>query len=499
MEPLLAGGIEDKKILQEILYWTGGQPFLTQKLCKLVVTELQHDPLATVAEVVNLKIINNWQNQDNPTHLKTIQDCLSQNEPLTFRLLDLYKKILQSENQSLKADNSQEQHRLKLSGLVLQEKGFLKPYNRIYTVIFDLDWVEAEKAKFRIYNEEFENWRKADPREKESYLLYGAKGEQVQQWRENFRGELYETEARFLDRSQEFWEKIKGFFPDLLGNEGMIESIIQSTNGLTGGFEQFNNIIFNIAKNNNVVDLQQDEIQGWLENLVLLNSSSLGLFEQYEPFRKDRDQFLNQDDNFELISIFERIAQKELIPFDNNNPQHRKLKEMCFIILDKEHNLQILNKIYQKLMDQDWIKGVKEQLRPYTQLFRDWKNSDRQKSSYLLQKNDLKLALEWLGKKPRPTLEESEIEFVMTSLVAEVWAMLSPPVQSEATKLVIEFRRSLQEKNNYSDFLLQEILEWTKSQTSALEKLLGWVNESDIPIENTFKWLESLVRSHIEN
>jgi hypothetical protein len=418
MEPLLAGGIEDKKILQEILDWTGGQPFLTQQLCELVVTEHQHDPLATVAEVVNLKIINNWQNQDNPTHLKTIEDRLSQNEPLTFRLLDLYKKILQSENQSLKADNSQEQHRLKLSGLVLQEKGFLKPYNRIYTEIFNESWVETEKAKLRIYNEEFENWRKADPREKESYLLYGAKGEQVQQWRENFRGELYETEARFLDRSQEFWKKIKGFFPDLLGNEGMIESIIQSANDLTGGFDQFNKIIFDIAKTNNVVDLQQDEVQGWLENLVLLNSSSLGLFEQYEPFRKDRDQFLNQDDNFELISIFERIAQKELIPFDNNNPQHRKLKDMCFIIIDKEHNLQILNKIYEKLLNQDWIKGVKEQLRPYTKAFQKWEEAEEeQKASFLLRGQALKEAATWAEGK---WLSDEEHQFLDASVAIKV-------------------------------------------------------------------------------
>jgi hypothetical protein len=87
----------------------------------------------------------------------------------------------------------------------------------------------------------------------------------------------------------------------------------------------------------------------------------------------------------------------------------------------------------------------------------------------------------------------------MTSLVVQVWAMASPPVQSEATKLVIEFRRSLQEKNNYSDFLLREILQWTKSQIPALEKLLEWINKSEIPVENNRKWLESLVRSHIKN
>jgi hypothetical protein len=503
MEPLLAGGIEDKKILQEILDWTGGQPFLTQKLCDLIVTECQNNSFTTVKEVVNRKIIKNWQTQDNPAHLKTIQNRLSENKSLTFDLLNLYEKILQSENQSLKADNnSQKQHRLKLSGLVLQEKGFLKPYNRIYQEIFNESWVETEKAKLRHYIEEFENWKKADLRQKERYLLYGAKGEQVQQWRDHFKAELYETEAKFLDRSQEFGDKIKEFFPDLLGNQGMIESIIQSANDLTGGLSEFNKIVFNIAKHNNFVDLQQDKVQGWLENLVLSNSSNLGLFEQYEPFRKDRDQFLNQEDaridNFALISTFEQIAQKEPVPFNEKNPQHRKLKAMCFIILDKEHNLRIINKIYEKLLNQDWIKSVIEQIRPYTKPFQKWKDLGKS-HDYVLQSNNLKLALKWLGKKPTPKLEVLEIEFVMTSLVAEVWATASPFVQSEAISLIITFRPSLQGKNNYSDFLLREILQWTKSQTPALEKLLEWVNESEIPVKNNREWLASLARSHIKS
>jgi hypothetical protein len=172
---------------------------------------------------------------------------------------------------------------------------------------------------------------------------------------------------------------------------------------------------------------------------------------------------------------------------------------MCFIILDKEHNLRILNEIYGKILNQNWIKEVMAGLRPYTKAFRDWQHSDRQESSYLLQNNDLKLALEWLGKKPTPKLEEGEIEFVMTSLVAEVWTTASPSVQSEAVSLITTFRPSLQGKNNYSDFLLREILQWTTSQTAALKKLLEWVNESDIPVENIRKYLEFLVRSQIKN
>jgi hypothetical protein len=329
--------------------------------------------------------------------------------------------------------------------------------------------------------------------------LYGTKCDKVEQWRGNFEGDLFETEAKFLDQSKIFWEGVKNLFSNLWINEDVIESIIQSANDLTGGLSKFNRIVFNIAKDNNVVDLQRDEVQGWLENLVL---SNLNLFEEYDQFQKDRDQFLNQEDSsidsFSLISTFKQIAQKEPILFDENNPQHRKLKAMCFIILDQDNKLQILNKIYEELLNQDWIKSVIEQIHPYTKAFREWKDSGKS-HDYVLQNNDLKLALEWLGKKPTPKLEEGEIEFVMTSLVAEVWTTASPSVQSEAVSLITTSRPSLQGKNNYSDFLLREILQWTTSQTAALKKLLECVNESDIPVENIRKYLEFLVRSQIKN
>ena len=510
MQPLLNAGIEDISTLQEILNWTGGQPFLTQKICDLIVKKRQstHPQFTNVEEVVISEIINNWQDD---THFTTIQTKLVGNQKKAFETLDLYKEIL--EKRQIEYDcRSEGQTALRLSGLVLKNEGKLKLYNRIYEQIFNPSWVKQEKEKLRLYIEEFDSWNEwekwketnnLDYDLQERYLLYGTKCDRVQKWRIKFNednGELYEKEGNFLDRSKTFWREVKNLFSDLQINEGTMESIIQSANDLTGGLHKFNRIVFNIAKNNNVVDLQQDEVQGWLENLVL---SHLNRFKDDELFIKDQGQFSNQDDasidSFALISTFEKIYQKEPILFDEKNPQHRKLKDMCFIILDKEHNLRILNKIYEKILDQNWIKEVMAGLRPYTKAFRDWQHSDRQESSYLLQNNDLKLALEWLGKKPTPTLEEGEIKFVMTSLVAEVWTTASPSVQSEAVSLITTSRPSLQGKNNYSDFLLREILQWTTSQTAALKKLLEWVNESDIPVENIRKYLEFLVRLQIKN
>jgi AAA-like domain len=74
LSPLVQGlvGIvaNPNQTILEILTWTGGQPFLTQKICQLVV-ESSDD---SIEKIVKQSIIDNWEYQDNPVHLKT-QKC----------------------------------------------------------------------------------------------------------------------------------------------------------------------------------------------------------------------------------------------------------------------------------------------------------------------------------------------------------------------------------------------------------------------------------------
>ncbi|NJM49174.1 MAG: hypothetical protein HC860_25860, partial [Alkalinema sp. RU_4_3] len=67
--------------LRSILDWTGGQPFLTQKVCHLV-REDRESRFGTSAEwvdhVVRTHVIENWEMQDEPQHLRTIRDRIVQ-------------------------------------------------------------------------------------------------------------------------------------------------------------------------------------------------------------------------------------------------------------------------------------------------------------------------------------------------------------------------------------------------------------------------------------
>lgn len=179
VQPLI-DGLEGKvshpqAVLQEILEWTGGQPFLTQKLCRLVAERQgleqarsqqkcgeqesadhrldQQLPIAnphliqffydlsTVAieKLVRSHILENWEAQDEPEHLRTIRDRLLKSKHRQA-LLELYLKVLQGGK--IPSHDSVIQRELLLSGLIISEQGQLQVANRIYQEVFHSDYIK---------------------------------------------------------------------------------------------------------------------------------------------------------------------------------------------------------------------------------------------------------------------------------------------------------------------------------------------------------------------
>ncbi|MCZ8045150.1 MAG: AAA family ATPase [Microcystis aeruginosa K13-05] len=146
-QPLLYGLTEKvsnlQTMLKQVLSWTGGQPFLTQKLCQLMRDSEQPIPSNQeeqwLANLVAEKIIQDWEMQDQPEHLKTIQDRLLQS-PNRPHLLTLYRQILHQE--AIQIDNNPYLPELFLSGLVVKRHGKMDVHNRIYQTIFNHDWLE---------------------------------------------------------------------------------------------------------------------------------------------------------------------------------------------------------------------------------------------------------------------------------------------------------------------------------------------------------------------
>lgn len=143
-EGLVGKFVNPQIVLKEILAWSGGQPFLTQKLCQLVATSSAVIPPNAEAEfvekLVHSQVIDNWESQDEPEHLRTIRDRLLRTEQRIQKLLKLYQRILQKGQ--ITADNSPEQMELRLTGLVVKQQGVLKVYNRIYADVFNQNWLD---------------------------------------------------------------------------------------------------------------------------------------------------------------------------------------------------------------------------------------------------------------------------------------------------------------------------------------------------------------------
>jgi predicted ATPase/GAF domain-containing protein/tRNA A-37 threonylcarbamoyl transferase component Bud32 len=132
-------------ILKEVLAWTSGQPFLTQRLCKLIRNSSSllppDDESQWVDSLVRTEIINNWEAQDEPEHLKTIRDRLLKSRQ-SGCLLTLYQQILEREQVSI--SNTPAERELLLSGLVVKQAESLQVQNRIYAAIFDRSWLERQ-------------------------------------------------------------------------------------------------------------------------------------------------------------------------------------------------------------------------------------------------------------------------------------------------------------------------------------------------------------------
>ena len=171
------------QVLQEILHWTGGQPFLTQRLCQLVVDSsfpiTSGSEATQIEEIVRSRIIEHWESQDQQEHLKTIRKRLLDNEQKAGYLLELYRQIRQAGE--ITAHNRPEEQELQLTRLVVKRDGKMQVYNPIYVAVFDEAWIDTELNKLRPYSESFRAWI-ASGKTDSSRLLRGEALTEAEQW-----------------------------------------------------------------------------------------------------------------------------------------------------------------------------------------------------------------------------------------------------------------------------------------------------------------------------
>jgi WD40 repeat protein len=199
LSPLINGLIgivsNPQSTIEEILYWTGGQPFLTQKICQLVVKYPQY----SITDLVQHHIIDNWEDRDNPVHLKTITNRLLINQEKSGYLLEQYRQIITNQADTIPSIG-REQQDLKLSGLVVERDSKLQVYNPIYASIFNLDWIDRELAKICPHAPALLEW--IDNEKSKGLLLRGKALEEALAWKNQQTQLLSNDHHNFLLQGQ---------------------------------------------------------------------------------------------------------------------------------------------------------------------------------------------------------------------------------------------------------------------------------------------------------
>ncbi|MBI2947724.1 MAG: AAA-like domain-containing protein, partial [Verrucomicrobia bacterium] len=157
--PSLSAG-QLKRLLERILYWTGGHPYLTQRLCQAVAqaNSKWSDPSSSLDEAHFIDSLcealffsNRARERDD--NLIFVRERILRSEVDRANLLDLYlkvrggKSVVDDETNALVSV-------LRLSGIVKSERDQLRVRNRIYHRVFDSDWVRAHMPEAELRRQE---------------------------------------------------------------------------------------------------------------------------------------------------------------------------------------------------------------------------------------------------------------------------------------------------------------------------------------------------------
>lgn len=129
---------EAGQVLTWILKWTGGHPYLTQRLCSEVQRENnQNWTESQLDRIVERCFLDEKSEQDN--NLQFVRDMLTKRAVTVgvAKVLGTYRQVRQARRPVVDEEKSLIKSHLKITGIVRREAGFLKIRNPIYNKVFD--------------------------------------------------------------------------------------------------------------------------------------------------------------------------------------------------------------------------------------------------------------------------------------------------------------------------------------------------------------------------
>jgi WD40 repeat protein len=140
----LARGLGRKKqrgaaLLQRVLYWTGGHPYLTQRLCHAVAGDFSVAGPAGVDRLCEALFLSP-QARERDDNLLFVRDRLLRSEADPASVLDLYAQVRRRKHVR-DDDTNRLVSILRLSGVTRSAAGELRVRNRVYDRAFDHAWI----------------------------------------------------------------------------------------------------------------------------------------------------------------------------------------------------------------------------------------------------------------------------------------------------------------------------------------------------------------------
>jgi hypothetical protein len=215
-KPLLAGLTGrvqyPEETLRAVLKWSGGQPFLTQKLLALIHDHPQKGETTDkwIDNLIQKHIIEGWESQDEPPHFRSIRErlkaCLEQDRNGMYSIC---QQLL--ENKSISQDQIPSSLPLRLTGFINVHQGHLRIANPIYSKIFNVEWLNhlVEELRPPVYAKALKKWREAPQSSRHLYLIKGRDLQDARAWANEknpssidlkFLAESREGELQFLVR-----------------------------------------------------------------------------------------------------------------------------------------------------------------------------------------------------------------------------------------------------------------------------------------------------------
>ncbi len=137
-----------QSLLDRILFWTHGHPYLTQLLCRAVAQELEHSspslhPEQSVDRACE-RLFLSPRARETDDNLLYVRERMCRTESDLAALLELYQEI-HAGRPVFDDDLSDLINQLRLAGIVRLEQRQLVVRNRIYERIFDAKWITSTK------------------------------------------------------------------------------------------------------------------------------------------------------------------------------------------------------------------------------------------------------------------------------------------------------------------------------------------------------------------